>query len=123
MPRISILTSRPNSSRLPCFSGRSSTGSNGGTNSSWRRSKKPRGVEGRRRRQKTASTPSTHGGSTTLSRSPAMTQTELGQLNQTLHRYYGDRFVGLTLEMAALWYEQLRGFPADLAAHAVKRWA
>src|SRR5262245_21907469 len=56
-------------------------------------------------------------------RRKAMDAKEMAQINALLQRFYGDRLTGLTLEMAALWYEQLRGFPADLAAHAVKRWA
>lgn len=52
-----------------------------------------------------------------------MKPTDIAHLNQALQGYYGDRYAGLTTPMLDLWYEKLRGFPAELGIPAVKRWA
>jgi hypothetical protein len=40
-----------------------------------------------------------------------------------VHKLYGDRFPGLTVEMATLWIEALRHFPVELAHTALRVWA
>jgi hypothetical protein len=52
-----------------------------------------------------------------------MSPSDIVQLNAHLQRLYGDRYPGLTTEMAALWYQELRHFPAEVGPLAIRRWA
>ncbi len=52
-----------------------------------------------------------------------MQPSEIAMINAQLQRFYGERYAGITTDMAGLWYEQLKPFPYELAIQAIRRWA